>query len=419
MAINNILQFLEQVAEERGVDINTVKKIFTETIETIARKSIGKDSLISVIVNDSDGSVSISILKKVVKRVKMPLTEISLKEAKKYDSSTSIENDVHIPIDLSMFGRNFILSVKHLLYQKIREAEKEATYESYKKRVGDIITGNVRRIEDKRVMITFDRVEGTLPKREQIPGEYFHQGGLVKAYIFAVDPRDGILLSHTHPGFLKGLFEEEVPEIKEGIIEIKNVVRIAGVRAKISVASNDARIDPVGACVGVKGSRVQVVVKELGGEKIDVIQWSQDPFVYISRALSGVKALKEDLDEDTKRVQVIVSDEDLPVAIGKNGQNVSLCSKLTGYKIDIVPESMYNDLLVENLETVSPSRRKKFIEAGLVSAYDIVFYGMPRLHSVKGIGRVIAKKIYESAYEIIANKRAEEKKEKGKSAEET
>jgi len=401
MTVYNISHFLDQLAEDRELNLTRVEEVFRETIITIAKKTFGRDIEMTVDIDESTGSISVFVVKEVVKKVEFPSKEITLTEAKKYNQSAKIGDRINIPMEFEAFGRNAIILTKQILFQKLREAERDAIYTSFEKRVGEIVTGSIRRIESKRILVTLNRTEGTLPKREQIPGEYFRQGSVIKAYILAVDPKEGILLSRTHPGFLKGLFESEVPEIKEGIIEIKNIMRIPGVRAKVAVTSNNPRIDPVGACVGVKGSRVQVVVKELAGEKIDVIQWSQDPLVYVSRALSGVKIIKEDIDESTKRIQIVVNDEELPIAIGKNGQNAFLSSKLTGYRIDIISESMDKTTSVANLDGLSPKLKTKLLENGFVSAYDIVFYGVPKLFSIKGIGRETAKKIYEISYDIV------------------
>lgn len=405
MATYNISGFLEQLAEDRGLDITTVKEIFKETIRAIVNKSLGKEVPVRITIDDSSDSMSVFISKKVVGKSGISPKEITLKQARVCEPSAELGDEIDVPLDLDTLGRNAIISIKHLLSQRLKDAEKTAIHVSYKERIGEIVTGSVKRIEDRRIIVTLDKAEGILPSKEQIPGEYFRQGALTKAYIFAVDPREGILLSRTHPYFLRGLFESEVPEIKEGIIEIKNVTRIPGVRAKISVASNDMKVDPVGACVGVRGSRVQVVVKELSGEKIDVIQWSQDSLVYISRALSGVKILKEDIDEERKRVQIIVADEELPIAIGKNGQNVSLCSKLTGYGINIISESMHNDALIEKLPSLSSGLCEKLTGNGLTSAYDILFYGIPRLISIKGIGETTAKRVYDIAYKVVKDKK--------------
>lgn len=403
MTVYNISHFLNQLAEDREIDLSKVEELFKETIKTIAKKTFGRDTEVNVTIDQSDGSISVFIIKQVVKKVEYPPKEITVTEAQEYDRTAKIGDELVIPIEFDSFGRNAILLTKQLLFQKLREAERDAIYSSFEKRVGEIVTGSIRRIEAKRILVTLEKAEGVLPKKEQIPGEYFRQGSVIKAYILSVDLKEGILLSRTHPGFLQGLFESEVPEIKEGIIEIKSIVRIPGIRAKVAVVSNDPRIDPVGACVGVKGSRVQVVVKELAGEKIDVIQWSQDPLVYISRALSGVKILKENRDDSTKRVHIVVSDDELPIAIGKNGQNAYLSSKLTGYNIDIISESMFNQSLLENLEGLSPKLVTKLLDNGFVSAFDIVFYGIPKLISIKGVGNSSAKKLVESASEVVKN----------------
>ncbi len=401
MTVFNISHFLNQLAEDREIDLPKVEELFKETIKTIARKTFGRETEVEVNIDQSNGSISLFVIKDVVKNPELPSKEISLNEALEFDESAKVGDKISIPVEFETFGRNAILLTKQLLFQKLREAERDAIYSSFEKRIGEIITGSIRRIESKRLLVTIEKAEGVLPKREQIPGEYFRQGSVVKAYIMSVDPKEGILLSRTHPNFLRGLFESEVPEIKEGIIEIKNIVRMPGIRAKVAVVSNDPRIDPVGACVGVKGSRVQVVVKELAGEKIDVIQWSQDSLVYISRALSGVKILKEGRDETSKRLQILVSDDELPIAIGKNGQNAYLTSKLTGYKIDIISETTYNKASLVELEEMPSGLRTKLLDNGFISAYDIAFCGITRLLSIKGIGESLAKKACEISSEVV------------------
>ncbi|MCK4255778.1 transcription termination factor NusA, partial [candidate division WOR-3 bacterium] len=403
MTVYNISHFLNQLAEDRNIDLSKVQELFEDTIKTIARKTFGRDTDVNVNINESDGSISVIILKEVVKRVELQSKEIALKDAVKYDESVKIGDTLSIPIEFETFGRNAILLTKQLLFQKLREVERDAIYSSFEQRVGEIVTGSIRRIEGKRILISLDKTEGVLQKKEQIQGEYFRQGSIIKTYILSVDLKDGIQLSRTHPDFLRGLFESEVPEIKEGIVEIKDIVRIPGIRAKVAVISNDPRIDPVGACVGVKGSRVQVVVKELAGEKIDVIQWSQDSLVYVSRSLSGVKILKEDRDEDSKRIQIIVGDDELPIAIGKNGQNAFLSSKLTGYRIDIISESMYNKTSIANIKGLASGLKTKLLDSGFISAYDVVFNGLPKLLKIKGIGKNLANKAYEISSEVVKN----------------
>ncbi|MCK4330208.1 transcription termination factor NusA [candidate division WOR-3 bacterium] len=403
MTVYNVSHFLNQLAEDRKINLSKVQELFEDTIKTIARKTFGRDTDVNVDINESDGSISVIILKGVVKRVELPSKEIALKDAVKYDESVKIGDTLSIPIEFETFGRNAILLTKQLLFQKLREVERDAIYSSFEQRVGEIVTGSIRRIEGKRILISLDKTEGVLQKKEQIQGEYFRQGSVIKTYILSVDLKDGIQLSRTHPDFLRGLFESEVPEIKEGIVEIKDIVRIPGIRAKVAVISNDPRIDPVGACVGVKGSRVQVVVKELAGEKIDVIQWSQDSLVYVSRSLSGVKILKEDRDEDSKRIQIIVGDDELPIAIGKNGQNAFLSSKLTGYRIDIISESMYNKSSIANIKGLASGLKTKLLDSGFISAYDVVFNGLPKLLKIKGIGKNLANKAYKISSEVVKN----------------
>jgi N utilization substance protein A len=400
-----ILNFLSQIAEEREISEEVVKNLLKESVTIAAKKRFGERVEIETDIDERNGSISTWLVKTIVKNVKDSDTEIALRNARNFKADVKIGERLRIEVPFKHFGRNATLVAKQILFQKVREAEKKVIYENFQQRVGEVITGSVRRIDKKGLTVSIDKAEGILPKKEQIPGERYRQGNTIRVYIASVEPR-GIILSRTHPAFLKKLFESEVPEITEGLIEIKQVARIPGIRAKVAVISKDPKIDPIGACVGVKGSRVQSVVKELYGEKIDVVQWNPEPMVFISRALSSVSILKEDINMETRVANIVVSDDELPVAIGKNGQNVYLASKLTGFKINAVPESAYISAGVENLKGLTENLKKKLINTGFKSSYDIIFRGISPLLKVSGVGKKTGEKIFELAYNFLeANKR--------------
>jgi len=397
MAKYGIVQSITQIAEERGLSKETVKEIIKESLEIAARKKFKEIENFEVEISEISGNINMFMDKKVVKKVGNPDKEITLEEAEKVKENVKVGDIIKIPLRLEEFGRNAILVAKQLMYQGVREREKERMYEEYKEKVGEIITGSVQRVDKKGIVVNFDKAEGLLPVREQIPGEKYRQGDSIRAYILEVSKPGKIILSRTHPHFLKKLFELEVPEVREGIIEIKTVARIPGVRAKIAVTSKDPRIDPVGSCVGVKGSRVQAVVKELNNEKIDVIQWSMDPLVFVSRALSSVKILREEINEKEKWMRIVIPDDELPIAIGKSGQNTYLASHLTDFKIDIMSESEYNDRPVPLVKEFSEVTKKRLIDYGFRTLRDILQKGEAELLKVPGIGKQTAKKILEVA----------------------
>lgn len=397
MAKYGIIQSITQIAEERGLSKETVKEIIKESLEIAARKKFKNMENFEVEISETSGNINMFMKKRVVEQLSNPNEEIALEEAKKINENIKVGDTIKIPLRLEEFGRNAILVAKQLMYQGVREKEKERMYEEYKGKVGEIITGSVQRIDKKGIVVNFNKAEGILPVREQIPGEKYKQGDTIRAYILEVSKPGKIILSRTHPNFLKKLFELEVPEIREGIIEIKTVARIPGVRAKIAVTSRDPRIDPVGSCVGVKGSRVQAVVKELNNEKIDVIQWSMDPLVFVSRALSSVKILREEINEKERWMRIVIPDDELPIAIGKSGQNTYLASHLTDFKIDIMSESEYKDKPVPLVKEFTNTIKKKLLDYGFRTLRDILQKGEAELLKVPGIGKQTAKKILEIA----------------------
>ncbi len=320
-----------------------------------------------------------------------PAAEIDLEEAQQYESDARIGQDFVQELTLEDLGRNAIAAAKQVLVQRVREAERERIYEDYHDRVGEMVRGTVQQVDRGNIYVKLDRSEAILPPREQIARDRYHQGDHIKAYIIAVDKLargPQIILSRTHPEFLRRLFESEVPEVAEKIIEIKGIAREPGSRAKVSVLSNDDKIDAVGACVGIKGSRVQAIVRELGGEKIDIVPWSQDAVVFVTRSLSPAKVLEAQIVE---------------------AENARLAAKLTGWKIDLISKSerdrqkdfeRRSRIDIEDLEAAGPKLREKLIRAGIETVQDLLRAPMEEILAIQGIGEKTAERLIEEAKEL-------------------
>jgi N utilization substance protein A len=343
---------IEQVGKDKGIDRKVIIEALEQAVLTASRKKYGHQGEIEVHYNEEVGEVELFQFKQVVEEVANPSTEISLKEAKELDSEAQIGDSLGVKLNTD-FGRIGAQTAKQVIIQKVRDAERENVHNEFKDRKGDLISGTVQRMEKGNLYISIGRAEAILFSKEQIPGETYRQGERLRAYILDVQKNSKgpqIFLSRTHPGFLTKLFEMEVPEISEGVIKIISAAREPGERAKISVYSSNRDVDPVGACVGMKGSRVQNVVQELRGERIDIIPWSQDQAKYVCNALAPAKISRVYIDEENRHMEVVVADDQLSLAIGKKGQNVRLASKLTGWKIDIKSESRMEKISSEILE---------------------------------------------------------------------
>jgi transcription termination/antitermination protein NusA len=337
-----LLQIADSVAREKAIDRMVVIGAMEDAIQRAARSRYGSESEIRAQIHPTTGEISLSRLLEVVDAVEMDAVQISLKEALKRNPEAKLGDfisEILPPVD---FGRIAAQNAKQVIVQKVREAERERQYEEFKDRISEIVHGVVKRVEYGNIIVDLGRGEAVVRRDEALPRENFRNGDRIRAYIFDVrEEQRGpqIFLSRTHPQFMAKLFSQEVPEIYDGIIEIKSVARDPGSRAKIAVLSTDSSIDPVGACVGMRGSRVQAVVNELQGEKIDIIQWSPDAATFIVNALAPAEVIKVILDEDAERIEVVVPDEQLSLAIGRRGQNVRLASQLTGWDIDILTDS--------------------------------------------------------------------------------
>ena len=341
-ARHELLLVAETVAREKGIEREDVILAMEQAIQKAAKAKYGIDRDIRVLIDRTTGEVDIQKCLTVVEEIEDSLTEILLSEAKERDPKANVGDVISEMLPPIEFGRVAAQSARQVIFQKVRDAERAQQYIEYKDRVGQIISGLVKRVEFGNVVMDLGRTEAMLRREDTIPRETFRVGDRIRVYISDVRPETRgpmIFLSRTHPQFMMKLFEQEVPEIYDSIIEVKSVARDPGSRAKIAVYTTDPSIDPVGACVGMRGSRVQAVVSELHGEKVDIIPWSSNPATFVVNALAPAEVMKVVLDEESHRVDVVVEEEQLSLAIGRRGQNVRLASQLTGWNIDILTEA--------------------------------------------------------------------------------
>jgi N utilization substance protein A len=345
MLFSDIKRVIEQVSRDRGIDRQVLVKALEEALKSAARKRYGAKIDIEAQYSEESGEIEVFIFKEVVAEVTDPDIQLSLEQGQELDPECEIGDALGTKMDVASFGRIAAQSAKQVIIQKMKDAERDAVYSSYIERKGEIINGIVQRIDRGDIIVNLGQTEAILPVREQVPRENYRRGDRIRALIMDVlyetrGPQ--IVLTRAHPSFLINLFKTEVPEIAEGIVTIMGATREPGVRAKFAVSSNDSDIDPVGACVGMKGSRVQNVVQELRGEKIDIIPWHIDPARFVCNALAPAQVSRVIIDEENRSMEVIVPDEHLSIAIGKRGQNVRLASKLTKWHLDVTSEERYS-----------------------------------------------------------------------------
>jgi len=339
-----LIAVIDEIGRQKGIDKARVIGAIESALQTAAKKRFGQAENIQVEIDGKTGEISVVSKKVIVDTVANPKAEISLKEAREYDEGAEVGDEIGSLIEMDELGRIAAQTAKQVIFQKVREAEWEAVQKEYSTRQGDLVNGIILGMERRNFLVDLGKTEAILPIQEQIPRETYRRGDRVKALLLEVrrTPKDvQVILSRSHPQFVAKMFELEVPEVGEKIVEIKSIVREPGDRTKIAVSSRDKAVDPVGACVGIKGSRVQAVVRELRGEKIDIITWTQDPRVFIAEALNPATIEKVGIDEEKKSALVVVADSQLSLAIGKNGQNVRLAARLTGWKIDIISATEY------------------------------------------------------------------------------
>ena len=362
------LEALKELGKEKGIAPEVLFDAIEAALISAYKRNFGSAQNVRVALNRDTGSYHVYAIKTVVEEVENDVTEISLGQARAIKPDYEVDDIIEIEVTPANFGRIAAQTAKQVVVQRIREAERGIIYEEFMSRESDIITGLVQRVENRTVFIDLGRTEAVLTPAEQIPTETYNHGDRIKAYIVEVKKTNKgpqVVVSRTHPGLLKRLFELEVPEIQEGVVEIKSVAREPGMRSKIAVYSKDENVDPVGSCVGQKGMRVQAIVDELGSEKIDIVKWNEDSAKYIANALSPAKVVSVAVNEEEKISRVVVPDYQLSLAIGKEGQNARLAAKLTGWKIDIKSESQAaGEVLDENMNEVEVTGDESFTAEG-------------------------------------------------------
>ena len=415
-----LLQIADAVAREKSIDRQVVITAMEDAIQKAAKSRYGSENEIKAEVDPKTGEIRLARLLEVVETVTMDATQISLEEARRRNPAAQVGDFIAEPLPPLDFGRVAAQNAKQVIVQKVREAERERQYDEYKDRVGEIVNGIVKRVEYGNVIVDLGRAEAIVRRDETLPRENFRYGDRIRAYVYDVRREQRgpqIFLSRTHPEFMAKLFAQEVPEVYEGIVTIKSVARDPGSRAKIAVVSRDASIDPVGACVGMRGSRVQAVVNELQGEKIDIIQWSPDAATFIVNALAPAEVVKVVLDEDAERIEVVVPDQQLSLAIGRKGQNVRLASQLTGWDIDIMTEASES----ERRQAEFAERSSTFMEAldvdeviaqllaseGFSSVEEVAFVEPSEIASIEGFDENTAAEIQTRAREHLEKLEAE------------
>jgi N utilization substance protein A len=410
-----LLQIAEAVAREKAIDRSIVLEAMEDAIQKAARSRYGQETEVRAEINAKTGEIRLSRLLNVVEMVDNLSTQISLEEARRRNPA-ALEGDwiaeTLPPFD---FGRIAAQSAKQVIVQKVRDAERDRQFDEFKDRVGDIVNGIVKRVEYGNVVADIGKGEAVIRRDELIPRETFRNGDRVRAYVFDVRREQRgpqVFLSRTHPQFMARLFAQEVPEIYDGVVEIKAVARDPGSRAKIAVVSRDSSIDPVGACVGMRGSRVQAVVNELQGEKVDIIQWSPDIATFVVNALAPAEVAKVVLDEDSEKIEVVVPDQQLSLAIGRRGQNVRLASQLTGWDIDILTEQEESERRQAEFEI----HTKLFMDAldvdevvgqlltaeGFTTVEEVAYVSISDLASIEGFDEDTATEIQNRARDYLA-----------------
>jgi transcription termination/antitermination protein NusA len=405
-----LLQVADTVARDKGIDRDEVLEAMEQAVQKAGRSKYGQEYDIRAEIDRRTGEIRLLRFREVVETVENEATQIVLDAAQRLNAEAEIGDFITDPLPPIDFGRIAAQTAKQVIVQKVRDAERQRQYKEFKDRVGEIVNGLVKRVEFGNVVVDLGRAEAMLRRDELLPRESFRQGERVRAYIYDVREEargPQIFLSRTHPQYMAKLFAQEVPEIYDGMIEIKAVARDPGSRAKIAVVSRDSGIDPVGACVGMRGSRVQAVVGELQGEKIDIIPWSSDPATFVVNALAPAEVTKVVMDEEQRRIEVVVPDDQLSLAIGRRGQNVRLASQLTGWDIDILTEAEESERRTEEFRT----RSQMFIDAldiddviahllvteGFGSLEEVAFVAVDDLADIEGFDVDVATELQERA----------------------
>ena len=355
--VKELIAVMDELEKERGISKDYIVEALEEALVKAYKQNFDADENadnVKVTIDKKTGEMHVFSLREVVEKLAVPEIEISLEDAKKINKKSKVGDIVEVEIKPKDFGRIAAQKAKQVVVQKIREIEKEMVFTEFNDKKGEIVSGLIQKADGKIVVLDLGKLEGVMPLKEQIPTETYHVNDKIRGYVLEVEKglkgTPQVIVSRSHPDFVRKLFEVEIPEIYEGLIEIKSVSRDPGSRSKVAVYSKDENIDPVGSCVGQKGVRIQNIINELNGEKIDVIEWNEDPAIYIAAALLPAQVMAVDVKEDEKFAQVIVPDDQLSLAIGKSGQNARLAARLTNWKIDIKSESQIREILLSQAE---------------------------------------------------------------------
>ncbi len=421
-----LMYVIGQMANEKGIDKEVLFEAVESALLSASKKTMGLADNVRMELDRHTGALRVFARKKVVEQVADRKLEISLEEARGLNGDAQLDDELEMELPPQEFGRIAAQTAKQVILQRVRDAERDAVYSEFIDKEGKIIRGTVHRIEKRNVIVELGKTEAVITEREQLPGERYNPGDRIRAYVLEVKKTakgPQILLSRTHPGFLVRLFESEIPEIAEGIVQVKGAAREPGERAKVAVASTKRDVDPIGACVGLRGTRIQVISRELRGEKIDIVEWSPEPATFVARALSPAKVSSVTVSEPEgteeeggqPSVLVIVPDNQLSLAIGKKGQNARLAAKLTGFRVDIKSEGEVEEerrreeeereqgrAALAELPGVGAQLLEKLVEAGLYSPARIARAGIEALEQLPGVGEKKAAVIFEAAQTWVA-----------------
>ena len=407
MENRELISALESIQRERGITQDTLMEGVKEALYFAYKKKYARPPRdLQVVLDKEKGDFKVFVKKLVVKKVKNEALEISLQDAQRINPEVSIEDEVELEVNPLDFSRIAASTGKYVMMQQIVEKEKDRLYEEFKEKEGELISGTIRYKTDRFILVDLGKLEGILPEREAFPNRNYRQGERILVYIMrATREAKGphIVLSQTHPNFMRRLFEMEVPEVSEGIVEIKQIKRDPGRRAKVVVASNDEKIDPVGACVGLRGSRIKAILREMDAEKIDIIKYSSDIAEFIKNALKPAEIYQVKVDMEKEEAKAIVTDDQLSLAIGSHGGNVKLAAKLTGWQIDIrsMGQIEKEAVLLRDLPGVGEKTLVALREHGFLTLKDIVRGGLEKLVKVEGIGPKVAERILKKAQEKL------------------
>ena len=416
--LGNLKREIDQIAKDKGIDSKEITGALEEAMRQAARRRYGQDKEIEARYNDEIGEVELFEFREVVENITDPETQILIAEARRdYDPEVEAGDEIGVKLDTSDFGRILAQAAKQVIIQRLRDAERDNTFDEYRDRQGEVVNGIVRRFEKGAIIVDLGRAEAIIPAKEQVPRESYRPGDRIRAYVIEVNKiakGPQIVLSRASINFLIKLFEQEVPEMYEKIVSIESAAREPGGRSKIAVVSRDSDVDPVGACVGMKGSRVQAVVQELRGERIDIVPWSPDTARYVCSALSPAQVSKVIIDEQEKSIDVIVPDDQLSLAIGRRGQNVRLAVQLTGWRIDIKSETKMREIAdwlskaVSVVDGCGDPEADLLLQQGITSLEDLANCASDVLTALPGIDEAGAGRIKQRARELVRVKVVEE-----------